>query len=457
MTKDKSPRKRPVLYFIIILAVSIGLAWLIREPGFSDSQVYVLFLLFFSIGLWVTEVIPPFSVALLIISFLVFALGNEHINHNAVRIDAYVNTFSSSIIWLMLGGFFLASAMTKTGLDEALFSLTLRMSGKNPRNLLIGVMTTTMVASMLMSNTATTAIVIAAITPLLNNLGKKSGLSKALLLGIPIAASAGGMATIIGSPPNAIAAGILEAEGVKVDFLSWMMYGTPVCLLLTSIGAILLITVFLKDKTPVSVSFIEERKENLPPGMRSKRKIVVVIILVTVMLWLTSSLLGLKVASISAVPLVFLTLTGIITGKEIRALPWDTLLLVAGGLSLGLALQNTGLLPHYAEKLKQLNVNYMLMFFLLAYVTMIFSNIMSHTATSTVLIPLGLVILVSMKLEAAVAIALASSTALLLPVSTPPNAIVYSTGLIDQKDFRLGGLTIGLIGPALIVLWMLFI
>ena len=142
-------------------------------------------------------------------------------------IDPYVQTFSSSVIWLMLGGFFLAAAMTKTKLDQALFRFTLKISGTNPRNLLIGLMLTTMVASMLMSNTATTAMVIAAIMPLLMSLGKNSGFAKALLLGIPIAAATGGMGTIIGTPPNAIAAGALENAGITIDFIDWMKYGVP--------------------------------------------------------------------------------------------------------------------------------------------------------------------------------------------------------------------------------------
>jgi solute carrier family 13 (sodium-dependent dicarboxylate transporter), member 2/3/5 len=135
-------------------------------------------------------------------------------------------TFSSSVIWLMLGGFFLAAAMTKTKLDQALFRFTLKISGTNPRNLLIGLMFTTMVASMLMSNTATTAMVLAAVMPLLVSLGKKSGFAKSILLGIPIAAATGGMGTIIGTPPNAMAysTGLLEQKdfrigGILVGFL----------------------------------------------------------------------------------------------------------------------------------------------------------------------------------------------------------------------------------------------
>ncbi len=256
-------RMRNMIKFLLSLFLAIGLTLLIKEPGFTDSQVYVIFLLFFAIGLWLTEAIPAFAVSLFIIAFLVFALGNKYFNSAPEDIAKYVNTFSSSVIWLMLGGFFLAAAMTKTKLDEALFRFTLKISGTNPRNLLIGLMFTTMVASMLMSNTATTAMVLAAVMPLLVSLGKKSGFAKALLLGIPIAAATGGMGTIIGTPPNAIAVGALENEGIAIDFIDWMKYGVPVAFVLTAISCFVLIRIFLKDKTPISLDFLKDQKSEM--------------------------------------------------------------------------------------------------------------------------------------------------------------------------------------------------
>jgi len=124
------------------------MVFVLREPGFTDSQCYVIFLLFFAIGLWITEAIPAFAVSLFIIAFLVFAMGNEHFNSAPEKIDKYVNTFSSSVIWLMLGGFFLALAMKKTKLDERFFQFAVRISGTNPRSLLFGLMMTTMVSDM---------------------------------------------------------------------------------------------------------------------------------------------------------------------------------------------------------------------------------------------------------------------------------------------------------------------
>ena len=136
---------------------------------------------------------------------------------------------------------------------------------------------------------------------------------------------------------------------------------------------------------------------------------------------------------------------------------WDTLILVAGGLALGTGLQQTGLLDLYAGRIATLEVNHVVFFFLLAYATMFFSNIMSNTATATVLIPLGMAILPEYSTEIAMIIGLSASTSLFLPVSTPPNAIAYSTGLIDQKDLRIGGGLIGIIGPTIVVLWVMLI
>ena len=453
--KSFGGQNKSLIYFLLSFLVALILTLSVKESSFTTTQVYILFILFFAMGLWFSEAVPPFAVSILIIAYLVFMLGNKHLNSSPENIEKYVTTFSSSMIWLMLGGFFLSAAMSKTKLDEALFRFTLKISGTNPRNLLIGLMSTTMVASMLMSNTAATAMVIASIMPFLNTLGSKSGLSKALLLGVPISATTGGMGSIIGSPPNLIAVGALENIGINVSFLDWMIYGFPVALVLTAISCIVLIRLFIKDKTPISLDFLQSQQIEETKVEKTHRIIVLIIIIVTILLWLTTTIHGIKVGAISAVPLVFLTLTGVLKNKDVQGLPWDTLLLVAGGLSLGMALQNSGLLEHYAHQMRTIKVHYIIFMFILAYMTMVFSNVMSNTATSTVLIPLGIAILIGFETQIAIIIGLAASTALLLPVSTPPNAIAYSTGLLKISDFRTGGFVVGLLGPLLAILWVL--
>ena len=163
----RKKRLRSLYYFFGSMIAALLLTWLLKEPAFTASQLYVLFLLFFSIGLWLTEAIPAFAVALFLMAFLVFALGSPYFNPVPEKIDRYVNTFSGRVIWLLLGGFFLAAAMTKTKLDVQLLKLTLKISGTKPRNIVIAFMFTAMVFSMVMSATATTAMMVAALMPLL--------------------------------------------------------------------------------------------------------------------------------------------------------------------------------------------------------------------------------------------------------------------------------------------------
>jgi len=442
--------------FVLSLVIALIVTLLVKEPSFTQAQNDVLFLLVFSVLLWLTEAVSPFSVGLFIITFFVYSLGFDVFTDTPQDISVFANTFSSSVIWLLLGGFFLASAMTKTKLDEDLIHLTLKICGSNPKWILFGLMTVTMVASMLISNTATTAMVVASLIPLINKLGKESKTGKALLLGIPIAATTGGMGTLIGTPPNAIAVGALNNAGIAMEFVDWLKFGMPIAILLTFISWWVLVKLFMKVVEPIS---IEEKNtsKGVDATMKTQRNIVIGVLIVTLIMWLSTPLHGIRAAAVSAIPLVVLTLTGILKGADIRAMGWDTLLLVAGGLALGIGLQETGLLNIYAERIASIEVSDTIFLLILAYATMIFSNIMSNTATSTVLIPLGMAILPNMQLEVAMIIGLSASTALFLPVSTPPNAIVYSTGLIEQKDLRLGGALIGLIGPALIVLWVLLI
>ena len=457
MEKAESKRKRSIISFVLSFVISFGLTFLLKEPGFTDSQVYVIFLLFFAIGLWITEAIPAFAVSLFIISYLVFALGNKHLNSAPENIEHYVRTFSDSIIWLLLGGFFLAKAMAKTKLDEALFKFTLKVAGTNPRNLLIGIMATTMLASMLLSNTATTTMVLAALIPLLSSLGKNSGVAKALLLGIPLAATTGGMATIVGTPANAIAVGALQNAGITVEFIDWMMYGVPLAIVITAVCCFALIKVYIKDTTPISTAFLDGLETDVSKEATLKRRIVIGVILVTIGLWVTGSLHGVKAAAVCAVPLVVLTLTGVLNAKDIQTLGWDTLLLVAGGLSLGIALDHTGILKHYAEILITLQLNNILLICIFGFLAMILANVMTNSTATTLMVPICMAILPGLKSEVALIVALSSSSALMLLASSPSNAIIFNTGYLEQKDFRLNGIIFGLLGPLLAIVWVLLI
>lgn len=444
-------------WFLAVMALAAGLAYYALSWGLSVNQALVFFLLISAVGLWLSEAIPPFAVGIFIIGFLVFSQGPNPWIEEPLPVENYVNTWSSPVIWLLLGGFFLAEALQKMGLDLQLFQFTLRRFGKKPHQILLGMMLTTTLGSMLISNTAMAAMMMASVMPLIKRKGPRHPLSRALLIGVPAAASIGGMGTIIGSPPNAIAVGALQAMGLDIDFLTWMIYGVPVALALSLAFWALLTRSFrspdLREK--LDLSFLAEAKLSWPAGEGYKSYVVVFTLIVTIGLWLSSPWHGIPVAVVSALPIVALTMSSVIWASDVRSLPWDTLMLVAGGLALGLALTDSGLADFFVQ---QLDFDWPLYLFLplLGLVTVLFSNIMSNTATTTIMVPLALLLLqgdvVGMTL-AALTIALSASCALLLPVSTPPNAIAFSTGYLEQKDFRLGGLFFGLLGPLLAAGW----
>ncbi len=448
--------QQKIIYFLVSIIFAFGLTYLLSNPDLDKAQVYVMFLLFLSIGLWITEAVPPFTVGLLIFGFLVFALGryyHEIDPANANKyVQKYVQTWSNSVIWLMLGGFFMAEAMQKVGLDKTLFRLTISKFGSKPRYVLLGIMLVTAVFSMIMSNTATTAMMIAAVIPFINTLDKDAPFSKALLIGIPAAASLGGMGTIIGSPPNAIAIEALNNHGIPFGFLEWMVIGFPIAIILVFVFWAFLIKKYVPKVSKIDLSFLNEVDSTSNSKIfMMKKRFVMAVLLLTLILWLTSNLHGIPASAVSLLPIMLLTMFRIISGDDVRKLPWDTLMLVAGGLSLGLAIKETGLAEYYVNLLRDYNLNFYALVVVFSLLTVVLSNFMSNTATATILIPIA-IILVSANAEVLpLVIGLSASAALFLPISTPPNAIAFSTGRLVQKDFRFGGIVAGLTGPIIII------
>ena len=452
--------QQKIIYFLLSAIFAFVMTYWINSPELDQAQVYVLFLLFFSIGLWVTEAVPPFAVGLLIFGFLVFALGGYYAEidpENASKYVAkYVQTWSNSVIWLMLGGFVMAEAMQKVGLDKTLFKMTISKFGSKPRNVLLGIMLVTAVFSMIMSNTATTAMMIAAVIPFINTLDKNAPFAKALLIGIPAAASLGGMGTIIGSPPNAIAVDAMSNHGVQFGFLEWMMIGFPVAVIMVLLFWVFLISRFVPKVSTIDLDFLDDLDTNNNSRIFIiKRKIVLGVLLLTLTLWLTGNVHGIPASAVSLLPIMLLTLLGIVSGNDVRKLPWDTLMLVAGGLSLGLAIQETGLAEHYVKMLNNYDLNLYALMAVFSLLTVILSNFMSNTATTTILIPIAIILVSSNQVILPLVIGLSASAALFLPISTPPNAIAFSTGKLDQKDFRAGGLFAGILGPVVIIIMVL--
>lgn len=456
--RNKVQRQQKTIMFLLSALVSLGLVLLTNDQSFNPTQNYVLFILFFAIGLWVTEAIPPFAVGILIIGFLVFTMGQI----GNMDVQRYVHTWSDGVIWLFLGGFFLAEGMKKSRLDNQLLSYTIPRLGHKVPTILLGFMVITAILSLFMSNTATTVMVLATLSPVF--LLPDTTLQKPLLLGVAGAASFGGMGTIIGSAPNAIAVGAIESMGHKISFVEWMMYGIPVAVFLTILFWWILVKKYqLQGKSfDLSVLIPEEiSDEESHSEEKAKKRIVLLVFVSTLLLWLTSEWTGIPVAAVSGIPIVFLTMLGIIDADDVRTLPWDTLMLVAGGLALGLAVQEQGLVDYYIQKLSNFEIQPVTVFLMFGMLSVLISNFMSNTAAVSIILPVAVTFVATISgtnpIITPVIVGLAASCALALPVSTPPNAVAYSYGKVEQKEFLYGGLVMGLAGPLIIIFWVLFL
>ena len=447
---------RRFVWFLIV-GVATWWVWTTLTADVPPAQRAVLFLFILAVGLWMTEAVPAFAVGLLIMGYLVFVLGTPWFLDEPMPVQGYVDSFSSPVIWLILGGFFMAEGLSRTGLDRRLFTLAIGPAGNQPQRILLAVMLTSAVASMFLSNTSTTALLIGAVLPFTTRVGDDEPFTRALLVAIPFSATVGGMGTIIGSAPNAIAVGIAAEAGREIDFVEWMIVGVPIAIVMVLVGWRFLLWRYPPTAERFDLALAVDGPVELPE--RSNRWIVIGVTLVTVGLWLTTPLHGIHVAAISLIPIVGLTMTQVIGAKQVRSLPWDTLMLVAGGLSLGAAVVDTGLANRLADGLAVLSGldHQVLVFAAMALLTVVLSNFMSNTATVSLILPVAAALLPGRELEMCLILGLSASCALLLPVSTPPNAVAFATGRISTADLRPIGLLAGLLGPAVIISWVLLV
>ncbi len=440
------------------LAVAAAVAFLPDWLALDPAGRRCLFILVFAAGLWASEAIPAFAVALLVIGLEIALLGRPDGVFAAAdepdRWQIFIAPLASPLIWLFLAGFILAEAAARTGLDRTLAGYVFRAAGARASAVLLAAMGITFVFSMFMSNTATAALMIAVVTPVLRTLGPGHPFRPALPLGIAVAANLGGMGTLVGTPPNAIAAGFVSRAGVELSFLDWMALGLPPALLLAgALGAFLLYrhraAGLLLDRGALGIV-----QDSGPRAPAWQRGVVVVVFSATLLLWM----FGPAPASVVAfIPITVLSVTGVIGVAEIRRLRWDVLILMAGGLSLGVAVTETGLAAWLVAGLPVAGLGLMGAAMVFALLTTVLSNFMSNTAAANILVPLGAAAAISLGAGPGilpVVIALSASTAMCLPIATPPNAIAYSTGEIASRAFLVPGLALAIATPLVTVPWV---
>lgn len=419
--------------------------------------------------LWILEPVPVFATSILIITLELVMLSDQGLYSfrffndgvdpataiaGLMHYNDILGAFSSPIIVLFLGGFSLAIAANKYALDTNLANVLLKPFGTNPAYIMLGLMMITALFSMFMSNTATTVMMLSLLGPILISVPKEEKGIKALVLSVPIAANLGGIATPIGTPPNAIALQYLDGL-YNVSFLDWMMFALPFVIVLLAFAWWLLQKLF-----PFSGDNFHLQ---LGGGFQRSWQAVVVYITfaLTIILWMTTGLHGMNVYVVAIVPLAVFTLTGIIGKEELKLINWDVLWLVAGGIAIGIALDKTGLATVMANSIDYAVLPVMLVVLVMSLVCWVMANFISNTATANLLMPIAAAVATSMDglslLVMLIAVACTASLGMILPVSTPPNALAYATGLIASKDMAKVGLIMGLAGLILMYVIILVV
>jgi sodium-dependent dicarboxylate transporter 2/3/5 len=299
---------------------------------------------------------------------------------------------------------------------------------------------------MWMSNTATTAIMVATVLPLVRKLPPKSNLGKALMLAIPFSANIGGIATPIGTTPNAIAIGLLAEEGTQISFVAWMLASFPVMLVTLGISFGLLMLFFPTRQHHFSVPFEKG-------AAVANRPLVYTTFFVTIALWLTDVFHRIPAAIVALVPVAVFSVAGQLPKRQLREIPWDILLLIGGGLALGVGVKQTGLGETIVGHLLPSGLSPLASQILVCFVVTLLGTFMSHTAATNIILPLALTVATAFPAGMAIPVAICASFGMALPVSTPPNAIAYGSELIDPKDMLKVGALISVVGIIVTVMY----
>ena len=431
--------KRKIRWFLLGLGLAGAAACLFVDGEWDSNRRLAAALLVVAATLWFTEVVPPFATALLVIFlgsiFLARPLGDP---------ELFLRPVASPVIALFFGGLVLALALAKRGLDRRMAALVIGRWGKNSTGLLWAVLGLTGVTSMFLSNTATTALLITMLAPWLESPGHDPHQKRRLGLAVAMAASIGGMATVIGTPTNAVAAGYLAANQHPVTFMGWMAWGLPLVLVLLGVSGWMLHRWI--PVAPEQGPNLEVPREPLNTGDYG----VVGVGVVTVLLWMTDWWHGLPAAYIALIPVSAFFLFGILSAGDLRRLDWDVLLLIAGGFALGSALEKSGLAGDVARALSHGEQAWQVALSL-GGLALVLSVFMSNTAAASLLVPVAGSVGVMDQTLAVLLTAFCCSLGMSLPVSTPPNALMHSRGWVQTRDLMIFGTLISLLALGLMV------
>jgi len=451
----------------LIFAPLIAILLYIAPYDIPISAKITLSIIVFCVILWLTEPIPVSITALIGVSIAVLT--------GVIDIKDAFSGFSNPVIILFIGSFLIAYAMSKHSVDRkiALRFLSNEIFLKNSISIIIGFSLISFLISMWISNTATTAMLLPMAIGVINLLKEKNvkgikNFSAYILLTIAFGASIGGVATIVGSPTNIVGVGFLREEGYKITFLDWIKIAFPIAVFMYLI--MILYTKFKIRNIEIDYQAVKNIIFSSKKESFNKTDIKIILTFgLAIFLWFLSAVVDIPeslVALLSASLLFILKdeeKNPILTAEDIKSVDWDTVLLFAGGLSLGNIISKSGLAKYIGEKISILfskeDILLLLIFFII--LTVLITEISSNTATVITFAPIVIAVLKEYNIDIfypVLFVVFASSFAFMLPVATPPNAIVYGTKYIKLSQMIKFGLVLEIAGIVILsLLLILFI
>ena len=454
--------KIAVVALVTLLLWNMPTEWFgIQNLTIIQQRIIAIFA--FATLMWILEIVSSWatSIAIIVLMLLfcsdsgILPMVNEEEVGKLLSYKGVMACFADPVIMLFIGGFVLAIAATKTGLDAQLAKVLLRPFGTKSEMVLLGFLLVTGLFSMFVSNTATAAMMLTFLTPVFRQLPPEGKGRIALAMSIPVAANLGGMGTPIGTPPNNIALKYLnDPEGLNIGlgFGQWMMFMFPLVVVLLLISWRLLLKFF-----PFSQKTVEL---NIDGGMQKgfQSWVVIVTFILTVVLWLSDRFTGINANTVAMVPFCIFALTGVINKRDLEQINWSVIWMVAGGFALGYGLNASGLAANAVESIPFGEFSPLLILVMGGAICYVLSNFISNSATAALLMPILAVVCGAMGDKLApiggtgtilIGVAIAASSAMILPISTPPNALAFATGYVQQKDMSKIGIIMGVVSMLL--------
>ncbi|MGK0254042.1 MAG: sodium-dependent dicarboxylate transporter 2/3/5 [Mariniflexile sp.] len=443
----------------------IVLQFLDTPKGMPESAYSLLSITLWMALWWVTEAVPIAVTALLPI--ILFPMTG------AIDLETTTASYGHKYIFLYMGGFMLAIAIEKWNLHKRIALNIIKIIGTNVSKIILGFMVATAFLSMWISNTATAVMMLpigmSIVAQLQDNPDTEENenliFGKALMLGIAYSASIGGIATLIGTPPNLVFAGYVEeVYGIEITFLQWIKFGLPIAIPLLIIAWIYLTQFAFKFKQkefPGGKQEIERLIRKIGP-MKKEEKMVLAVFFLTAFCWITRSFLLQRflpfiddtIIAMTAGVLLFIIPASdfknrLITWEDAVKLPWGIILLFGGGMALAAGFQITGLASWLGSQMSMLQgLSMILLVLVIISIVNFFTEFTSNLATTAMLLPILAPIAISLNINPyilMVACTVAASCAFMMPVATPPNAVVFGSGYLRIPDMIKSGFWMNII------------